>query len=398
MNWSQIPLSLPPVAVPSFLSLPAAYAPAAAAAAARSPARQHTYCTYNVAFVSQLNCIKDDDDDDDDDDNAVRAHRSNVVVGGGGGGQDTPPPPLCPAKGTLRSPDGVGHGGDGRHLLNIVNAEHIRPSLDSRGNGGRGAPGASSGILNGGDAADECLAAGADKPRQADETGPVAQLVETPQELEVVRVRLGEAEARVEQDAPAPDAGGLGGGDAGPQRGGDGRYHAAVAVWVVGELGHGARGAAHVHQANGRAEPRDGGQHRRVELPRRHVVDHVGAAGNGRRRDTSARHAGMDRMSSTTGNTRAASSSAVTSGRPGAVDCPPTSMMVAPPPTMSRMVADRSGAAACLPPSEKESGVRLRMAMMRDVRLGVSGVSGAALAEMRVTEDRGSPTAARSLR
>ena len=66
----------------------------------------------------------------------------------------------------------------------------------------------------------------------------------------------------------------------------------------------------------------------------------------------------------TTGITRERSSSSGTSVAPGRVDSPPTSMIRAPSPRIFSAQASASGRALCSPPSEKESGVTLRMPMM----------------------------------
>ncbi len=66
-----------------------------------------------------------------------------------------------------------------------------------------------------------------------------------------------------------------------------------------------------------------------------------------------------DARASTAGAMRRHSSSTVTGVKPGRVDSPPMSRMAAPSPTSSSPRA--IGAASWRPPSEKESGVTLRM-------------------------------------
>ena len=67
--------------------------------------------------------------------------------------------------------------------------------------------------------------------------------------------------------------------------------------------------------------------------------------------------------SRTTGSTRANSSSSPTGAAPGRVDSPPTSMMRALSSTMRSACASAAASPSCWPPSEKESGVTLRMPM-----------------------------------
>ena len=66
-----------------------------------------------------------------------------------------------------------------------------------------------------------------------------------------------------------------------------------------------------------------------------------------------------------TGTTRAPSSLAVTGVKPGRVDSPPTSMMSAPSSSIWSARATAASTSRFSPPSEKESGVTLRMPMMR---------------------------------
>src|SRR5690348_16028831 len=65
------------------------------------------------------------------------------------------------------------------------------------------------------------------------------------------------------------------------------------------------------------------------------------------------------------GSTRRNSSSTETSSAPGRVDSPPTSSMSAPSSTMRTPCATASSTLAWMPPSENESGVRLRMPTTR---------------------------------
>src|SRR5579863_4809368 len=60
---------------------------------------------------------------------------------------------------------------------------------------------------------------------------------------------------------------------------------------------------------------------------------------------------------------RASSSASVTGEAPGRVDSPPTSIMSQPAPAISAACASAASAATKRPPSENESGVRLRMPM-----------------------------------
>ncbi|KAL2256553.1 hypothetical protein VTK26DRAFT_1497 [Humicola hyalothermophila] len=113
------------------------------------------------------------------------------------------------------------------------------------------------------------------------------------------------------------------------------------------------------------------------------------------RRDASE---GCVRISRTTGTTRASSSSRGTSGVCGAVDCPPTSIMVAPASRKDVMVSRRrvgseavveEGSGRCWPPSEKESGVMLRMAMTWVLRDGLRAWMGGWSLERGVMVVRG---------
>ena len=92
------------------------------------------------------------------------------------------------------------------------------------------------------------------------------------------------------------------------------------------------------------------------------------------------------RMCWMAGITRASSSTSPTGVDPGRVLSPPISRMVAPAAMSSRTVADNASRSVgeWMPPSEKESGVRLRMAMTcvgrwgsvarRDGKVGEIGV------------------------
>ena len=64
---------------------------------------------------------------------------------------------------------------------------------------------------------------------------------------------------------------------------------------------------------------------------------------------------------STTGTTRRSSSSSGTASAPGRVDSPPTSTMAAPSDTISSPRRSARPGSANRPPSEKESGVTLRI-------------------------------------
>ena len=66
-------------------------------------------------------------------------------------------------------------------------------------------------------------------------------------------------------------------------------------------------------------------------------------------------------MASTTGITRASSSSTLTSAAPGRVDSPPISMMVAPALIIRLACFTASISELWAPPSEKESGVTFRI-------------------------------------
>ena len=64
------------------------------------------------------------------------------------------------------------------------------------------------------------------------------------------------------------------------------------------------------------------------------------------------------------GTTRAVSSSAETYAAPGRVEHPPMSIMAAPALTDDFTYASAVGSVLCMDPSEKESGVMLRVAMI----------------------------------
>jgi len=66
-------------------------------------------------------------------------------------------------------------------------------------------------------------------------------------------------------------------------------------------------------------------------------------------------------MRSTTGATRSSSACGETTGAPGRVDSPPTSIRVAPARTIASAWRRAASSGAKRPPSEKESGVTLRM-------------------------------------
>jgi hypothetical protein len=66
---------------------------------------------------------------------------------------------------------------------------------------------------------------------------------------------------------------------------------------------------------------------------------------------------------SRTGTTRRSSSSSETGRWPGLVDSPPTSTIAAPSPTIALARATAEARSEWRPPSEKESGVTLRMPM-----------------------------------
>src|SRR5690606_36661722 len=68
-------------------------------------------------------------------------------------------------------------------------------------------------------------------------------------------------------------------------------------------------------------------------------------------------------MASTTGATRSSSSVGETARAPGRVDSPPTSIRVAPAATIAAAWRKAASMPSCRPPSEKESGVTLRMPM-----------------------------------
>ena len=90
----------------------------------------------------------------------------------------------------------------------------------------------------------------------------------------------------------------------------------------------------------------------------------------------------LDRSSVMTGTTRRSSSDASTGSAPGRVDSPPTSMMSTPPATSSSAWRRASSSSKQRLPSEKESGVRLRMPMTTgrgrghspSIRFGSGGV------------------------
>src|SRR5215831_13752638 len=115
------------------------------------------------------------------------------------------------------------------------------------------------------DRAERRLARPAGKHGQAD----LAEASEVAQQLEVVRDRLAESEAGVDDDALARDARPLGGGDALLEEGGDFGKHVAVARLLL----HGARLALHVHEAYRRAGRGDGVE-RAGSGERGDVVDH----------------------------------------------------------------------------------------------------------------------------
>ena len=82
-------------------------------------------------------------------------------------------------------------------------------------------------------------------------------------------------------------------------------------------------------------------------------------------RATSARDVSIENgqpwSPSSTGITRRSSSSTVTSSAPGRVDSPPTSTSAAPSASIRRAAPTASAADAYVPPSEKLSGVTLRI-------------------------------------
>lgn len=88
------------------------------------------------------------------------------------------------------------------------------------------------------------------------------------------------------------------------------------------------------------------------------------------------------------GTTRAISSSAPMGIEPGRVLSPPMSIIVAPWEMKVRTVEVRwvRSLGECLPPSEKESGVKLRMAMMWVMRLGSVACSAGKNGEMGVVD------------
>ena len=71
------------------------------------------------------------------------------------------------------------------------------------------------------------------------------------------------------------------------------------------------------------------------------------------------------RSAAITGAVRAISSASGTGSAPGRVDSPPMSRMSAPASARARAAARAVGSVACSPPSEKLSGVTLRMPMIR---------------------------------
>lgn len=91
------------------------------------------------------------------------------------------------------------------------------------------------------------------------------------------------------------------------------------------------------------------------------------------------------------GRTRAVSSSALTMGALGRVDWPPTSMIVAPLDRWVAIVAWRVGRSVgeLMPPSEKESGVTLRMDMMWVLRVGSRLEMGSKVGDRGVSVDAG---------
>src|SRR3569833_425043 len=175
-------------------------------------------------------------------------------------------------------PYGISHENDLSHLADIMYSYNIGSSLDGGRDGSCGSPNPLGGGRHAGDAADEALPAGADQPREASEARPVAQLVQVPQELDVLLPDLGEAQPRVEHDAPAPEAGRLGRGHEGEQLG---RDLGDEAVGVGTEVVHGGGRAAHVHQAPGPPQGRHRPQHLGIHVSGRDLDDHVGAGGHG---------------------------------------------------------------------------------------------------------------------
>ncbi len=87
---------------------------------------------------------------------------------------------------------------------------------------------------------------------------------------------------------------------------------------------------------------------------------------------------GTDRIILMAGMTRESSSPGETSGALGAVDWPPTSIIVAPSSIKERTAEARVEAllGSCTPPSENESGVILRMAITWVLRLADKAVRG----------------------
>lgn len=172
------------------------------------------------------------------------------------------------------SPNGIGHDGNLLHLCHIVHSHHIRAASYSRRDCCCRAPGPFGRHLYARDGSNERLSRRSHEPRQRLQARPSSQVAQAPQQLEVLLRRLGEAESRVQHDAPSAHTRGLGGCDTLEKLA---RDSSDDSFRILGHSGHGGGRAAHVHQADGRSEPGRRGQHVWVEHAGRHVVDDVGS-------------------------------------------------------------------------------------------------------------------------
>ena len=175
-------------------------------------------------------------------------------------------------------PNRVRHPHHLRHLLNIMHPHNIRPSLHRRRHCRRRAPDPLPRLLDARNLPHEPLPARSHQPRQSPQPLIIPQVAQPPQEFNILRLRLRKADARIQHDPPPPHARRLGRSDAREQLAPD---RLDDAVRVVGHVRHRFRRAAHVHQHDGFARPRGGGEHVRVEGAGRDVVDDVCAGGDG---------------------------------------------------------------------------------------------------------------------
>ena len=208
--------------------------------------------------------------------------------------------------------------------------------------------------------ADESLARHAHQHRIAEG----GEHVEVGQQRQVVRHRLAEADARIDDDGVARDAGAgaprppVARGTHAPRRRRRGRPAGAASSPAVPRM---------CMRTTGTPAPAHSGSMPAIEAARRHVVHDVGAGverrgGDGRlgrvdRERHGGRRAGRRRS---TGSSRRRSCCVRHGRRAGRVDSPPRSRTAAPAATIAHAVAAARAGSRCRPPSLKESGVAFR--------------------------------------